>query len=169
MIFEPVICTPSAWTSVCGRFGVHLFEGRVTVAVMDQMQSVGERFNLRQPAKRAEIVVVFPSDARMTHDERARMARLIKHGEAYRAASATVILAEGLRAAMQRSMLTGMMMIAPAPHPAKVFGTISEALKWLAPHAQEVCGPNLLLDELSSSLDAHMTQFLHRPDRPPQA
>jgi hypothetical protein len=164
MIFEPLIRTPTTWSSVVARVAVHLFEGHVTLADMDQMQIIGERWNLQNPGKRVEIVVIFPSDARMT--------RVIKVGEAHRTASATVILAQGMLASMQRSMLTGLLMIAPPPHPAKVFGAIPDALAWLAPHVQALCGSTLNLDELGVALNSHITQFRSRktglPADPPR-
>ena len=162
MVFEPLIRTPTAWTSVFARFAVHLFEGQVTLAEMDQMQVVGERWNVQHPGRRVEMVVIFPSKSRMTHEERVRMARLIKIGEAHRTASATVILAEGLLASMQRSILTSMMMIAPAPHPTKVFGQIVDALDWLEPYVLDVCGPDLKFDALTRQLHAHVGEFRAR-------
>ena len=163
MKFEPLIRTATTWSSVFDRFAVHLFEGHVTLADMDHMQLIGERWNLQHPGKRVEMAVIFPSEARMTHEERVRMSRLIKLGEAHRTASATVILAQGMLASMQRSMLTGMMMLAPPPHPAKVFGTIADSLKWLEPHVQEACrsvalGP----EELTLGVNSHLTQFRAR-------
>jgi hypothetical protein len=159
MRFEPLICMSTAWTSVFGRFALHLFEGRVTLEDMDLMQSIGERWNSKHPGKRVELVVVLPSDARMTLEERARMARLIKLGEAHRAASATVILAEGILASMQRSVLTGMMMLAPSPHPAKVFGALHDAAHWIYPHVQELCGPALKIEAFVTALDDQLLSF----------
>ena len=78
MIFESVMRMPAAWSSVCAGFAIHMFEGHVTLADMDQMQSVGERWNAQHPGKRIEVVLIFPSNARMTHEERSRMAKLIK-------------------------------------------------------------------------------------------
>jgi len=165
MRFEPLICMSTSWTSVFGRFALHLFEGRVALEDMDLMQSIGEHWNIKHPGKRVEMVVVLPSDTRMTLDERARMARLIKLGEAHRAASATVILAEGILASMQRSVLTGMMMLAPSPHPAKVFGVLHEAAHWIYPHVQELCGPALKLEPFIAALDEQLQAFKARPDR----
>jgi hypothetical protein len=166
MNFEPVIRTPTTWVSVCSRFAVHLFEGHVTLPEMDHMQIIGERWRLQHPEKRVELAVIFPSEARMTHEERARMARLIKLGEAERAATATVILAQGLMASMQRSMLTGMLMIAPPPHPSKVFGSMPDALAWLTPHVKATCGSELKCDELASGVHAHIEQFRARGPAP---
>lgn len=165
MRFEPLIRMSTAWTSVFGRFAIHVFEGRVTVEDMELLQTIGQQWNVKHPGKRVELVVVLPSDTRMSTEERARMARLIKLGEAHRAASATVILAEGILASMQRSMLTGMMMLAPSPHPTKVFGTLSDAGKWLFPHVQTLPGPRVTLTEFCDALDEQLADFRARPDR----
>jgi hypothetical protein len=134
MTFDRIIHLPATWTAVSGRFGVHLFEGRLTTADMDHMEAVGSAWHRKNPGKLVELVVVLPSNTRMTPEERARMTALIRRWEHHRVASATVILAEGLLGAMQRSVLTGLMMLAPAPHPTKVFGGIAPAMAWLAPH-----------------------------------
>jgi hypothetical protein len=155
----------TAWTSVFGRFALHLFEGRVTLDDMDLMQSIGEHWNIKHPGKRVEMVVVLPSDTRMTVEERARMARLIKLGEAHRAASATVILAQGILASMQRSVLTGMMMLAPSPHPVKVFGSLHDAAHWIYPYVQQLCGPALKIEPFIAALDDQLASFKARPDR----
>jgi hypothetical protein len=165
MRFEPLIRMSTAWTSVFGRFAIHLFEGRVTVEDMELLQSIGQQWNVKHPGKRVELVVVLPSDTRMTAEERARMARLIKLGEAHRAASATVILAEGILASMQRSMLTGMMMLAPAPHPTKVFGALSDASRWLFPFVQALPGPQLTQAEFGNAVDDQLAAFKVRPGR----
>jgi hypothetical protein len=165
MRFEPLIRMSTAWTSVFGRFAIHLFEGRVTVEDMELLQTIGQQWNVQHPGKRVELVVVLPSETRMTTEERTRMARLIKLGEAHRAASATVILAEGILASMQRSMLTGMMMLAPSPHPTKVSGTLEDAAKWLYPHLQTLPGPQPSHEEFSTALNDQLASFKARPDR----
>jgi hypothetical protein len=167
MRFEPLICIPTAWTSVSSRFAIHVFEGRVTLDDMELMQRVGERWNKDNPGKRVELSVVLPSDTRLSDEERVRMGRLIKLGESHRTASATVILAEGMLASMQRSMLAGMMMLAPPPHPTRVFGKLADAAQWLLPHVQAVCDARPDLDELSASLEDHLAQFRTRLYRAP--
>ena len=162
MKLEPVICVPAAWSSAYSQFIVHLFEGHLGMADMERMHQQGERWNAAHPGRRVELVIIFPSDAKMNTEERARMSRLIKHGEAHRAASATVILAEGILASVQRSVLTGLMMLVPSPHPVKVFGQVSEALSWLAPHVQSVCAPGLTLDALTSMVGENIAAFRTR-------
>lgn len=164
MRFEPIIALPSAWTSVMSQFCVHLFEGHVSLGDMEEMQVIAERWVAQHPGKRVEMVVIFPSDARMSSDERARMARMVKLGEKYRVASATVILAQGLVASVQRSILTGMMLVVPPPHPVKISAHIEEALTWLHPYVREVCGP-VSFDALSTALQMHVATFLDRNRR----
>jgi hypothetical protein len=166
MKFEALIRAPTAWTSVASRFAVHLFEGHVTLTDMNHMLALGKRWNAEHPETRVELVVVYPSDARMSHDERVHMARVMKLGEARRVCSATVILAEGLRASVQRSVLTCMTMLAPPPHPAKVFDRTADAAHWLLPYVCSVHDAALSLDGLMRALCAHLSDFQRRPDRP---
>lgn len=139
MNLEPIITLAAGWTGVSGRFGVHVFEGHLSVADMDRMQAIGDDWYRRNPGRLVELVVVFPSNAMMSSDERRRMTLLIKRWESERDASATVILAEGLLGSIQRSVLTGMTLVVPPPHPAKVFGKIPEAVSWLYPYIAPLC------------------------------
>jgi hypothetical protein len=166
MKLEALIRTPTAWTSVTSRFAVHLFEGRVTLPEMNDMLAVGRRWNAEHPETRVELVVVFPSDTRMSHDERVHMARVLKLGEARRVCSATVILAEGLLASVQRSILTCMTMLAPPPHPARVFDGVTGALEWLFPYVRSVDDTASSLAELERALAHNMREFELRIDRP---
>ena len=116
MIFESLTQLPTAWSMVSGRFGVHLFEGPLTVAEMTEMQRRGNAWHAKHPGRIVELVVIYPSDDRMTQAERSKMVQLMKQWEHVRDAAATVILAEGLMGSLHRSILTGLMMLAPAPH-----------------------------------------------------
>jgi hypothetical protein len=163
MTLQTVIRLPTAWSSADEGWAVHLFEGELTVADMDRMQHSGDRWAMRNAGKRAELVIIHPSAARVSAEERARMARLMKHGEARRSASATVILADGVLGALQRSTLTALMMVAPASHPAKVFGSTSDALRWLFPYVQSLT-PNFVgAEELELALTEHLKEFRARP------
>jgi hypothetical protein len=134
MHFETVVKMPSAWSGVHRHFAVHLFQDRVTVEQMEELDAIGSAWRRRHPGKLVELVVIFPSNNQMTSDERTRMTKLMKRWESERLASATVILAEGLVAAFQRSILTGLVMLVPPSHPAKIVGSIADAAAWLAPH-----------------------------------
>jgi hypothetical protein len=153
--FSPIIEMPTAMTGVWRRMGVHLFEGKLTTSDMDRLDADGAEYRNRVPGKKVELVVIFPSDARMTSSERARMAALIKRWENERVASSTVILAEGLIGSLQRSVLTG--------HPVKIFGAIAPAVTWLSPFVREVSGADVTSEALLSGVDDLCARFAARP------
>ena len=159
MTLQPIIRFATAWSSASAGCAGHLFEGTLSVAAMDRMQQLGDLWSGKNPGQRAELVIIFPSDARMSGAERTRMAALIKHGDGRRVASATVILAEGLRGALQRSTLTALMMIAPASHPARVFGSVSDALRWLFPHVQASSREFAAVEAMERELNEHLGEF----------
>ena len=163
MKLEPIIEMHCMVSALWRRFAVHVFEGKVTLADMDRIEASSEQWDGRIRGKRVEMVVILPSDAKMTSEERQRMTRIIKRWEASRVASATVILARGLTGAMHRSVLTGMQMLVPAPHPTKVFGEIKAATAWLQPHVQQACGADTTADELALSVNALCERFAARP------
>jgi hypothetical protein len=138
MRLVPLLQTPTAWSGVHERFAVHVFEGHVTLRQMADFEAVGDEWLGKNPGKLVELVIIHPSDSRMTHEERSRMAQVIKRWERQRVAAATVILATGMLGAMQRSVLTGLLMLAPPPHPTKVFGVAADAIDWLAPHVRSL-------------------------------
>lgn len=137
----PIMRMESMITGRWRRLGVHAFEGKITLADMTRIDVAGAQWHKENPGNVVELVIIFPSDARMSSDERSRMAALVKRWESARTASATVVLASGLLGSMHRSVLTGMQMIAPPKHPTKVFGSLADAVTWLEPYVQELCGP----------------------------
>jgi hypothetical protein len=162
MALEPLIKLPNAWSGAAGRFGVHLFEGRLTVADMDRLEAIGDDWHARHPGRIVELVVIFPSSARLDDIERQRLLRLVARREKDRAASATVVLAEGMIGAMQRSMLTGINLVRRPPHPVKVFSAVPEAVNWLLPHVRSACDPNAQRLEMLSSTEEFCAGFRAR-------
>ena len=159
---SPLIELPTATTAVWRMLGVHLFRGKLTLDDMDVLDEQGAMWRKTMPGKTVELVVIFPSDAQMTSDERKRMAQLIKRWENERLASSTVVLAEGLVGSLHRSILTGLQMLVPSPHPVKVFGTIAPAVTWLAPYAEKLCGPEAKAEALLAAVDEMIGRFLER-------
>jgi hypothetical protein len=161
---EPIIQITPAWTAISGRFGVHVFEGRLSIADMNRMQTIGDEWYRKNPGRLVELVIVYPSKALMTNEERKRMTLLIKRWERHRDASATVILAEGLLGAMQRSVLTGMLMIVPPPHPSKIFSGITDAVTWLYPHIAPLCPEAGTRDVAVAAVNELCREFKCRPE-----
>ncbi len=162
MRLEPIIEMHCMISALWRRFAVHLFEGKVTIADMDRIERESQTWHEKVTGKLVEMVVIFPSEAKMTSEERTRMTRIIKRWEHKRMASATVILAQGLVGSMHRSVLTGMQMIVPAPHPVKVFGNVPDAIQWLSPRVREVCGVEAKEDDLGLAVDDLRARFAKR-------
>ena len=152
MNFEPIIRMPNMMTGMWRRLGVHAFQGRITVQDITLLEAAGIQWHKRNPGKVVEMVIIFPSDARMNGEERARMAVVVKRFENVRTASATVVLSGGLQGSMHRSVLTGLQLIAPPPHPTRVFGVVADAVSWLEPHVRALCGPDVTIDEMQSGV-----------------
>ncbi len=160
--FDPIIEMPTMTSAVWRRFGVHLFQGALSVADMDQLDASGAAWRKTMVGKMVELVIIFPSEARMTSAERARMAKIVKRWEHTRDASATVILAEGIVGSLHRSVLTGLQMIVPSPHPMKVFGAIPDAVRWLAPYVEALCGAEATPAALIAGVDDLRARFAER-------
>jgi hypothetical protein len=126
---------------------------------MDLIERTGDAWLAKHPGRTVELVIIFPSSARMTNAERMRMARMLKRHEKNRTAAGTVILAEGLTGAVHRSVLTGLLMLAPPPHPAKIFGVTRDAVTWLAPHVQALCGAGAEAGALLSAVEDLAAKF----------
>ncbi|MEO7113504.1 MAG: hypothetical protein ABI183_23905 [Polyangiaceae bacterium] len=146
---------------------MHVFEGKLTLDNMAQLEKDSEAWHSKSKDKLVEMVVIHPSQSKMTSDERQKMKGIIKRWEHTREASATVILAQGLAGALHRSVLTGLQMAVPAPHPTKVFGTTDAALNWLAPSVQKTCGPEACVGDLIVAVAELSAHFQKRPVRAP--
>ncbi len=166
MKLEPLLQLGNSWTGIALRFAVHVFEGHLSIPDMQKMEVFGDGWHARSPRPTVELVIIHPSDSRMSHDERVRMGGLIKRWEASRRASATVILADGMLGAVHRSVLTGLQFLAPPSHPTKVFSTNAEAVTWLLPHVNAVCASargELAAVEVSEAVEDFSARFMTRP------
>jgi hypothetical protein len=160
--FLPIIEMPTAMTGIWRRVAVHLFEGKLTLDDMDRLDELGAAWRKKAPGKMIELVVIYPTEAQLSPEERKRMAAIIKRWEGDRVASSTVVLAEGLLGSFHRSVLTGLQMLAPSPHPLKVFGTIAAATQWLTPFVRDLCGPDVSAESLTGGVDELCARFAAR-------
>ena len=166
-LFETILARQNMTTGLWRRFAVHLFEGKVTLGDMEEIDAKSSVWHKKLDGpKLVEMVVIFPSDSQMTTEERVRMTKIIKRWEHRRLASATVILADGLIGSLHRSVLTGLQMLVPSPHPTKVCGSTEEAVRWLAPHLKTACGPDAQAAEVVTGVNDLCEGFLRRADRP---
>jgi hypothetical protein len=58
-------------------------------------------------------------------------------------------------------------MIAPAPHPVKVFGALGDATKWIAPHVREVSAHDTKPEMIDDAIDAIRKRFAARAIKAP--
>lgn len=162
LVCEPVFRLPTAWsTAVSGALSVNHFEGEVTVMEMNTIQEIGDRWYARYPAKSLSLSLVYPTTHRPPPEQRERLRQLIKHWEHHHLASANVMLIDGLLGAMHRSVLTGVMMLAPPPHPAKIFASLDAGLPWLLSHQTT----KLDAGSVREVVDRVSAEFLARPSR----
>jgi hypothetical protein len=159
MKLEPINHLPNMMSGMWRRLGVHAFHGKISLDDMTRMEVAGSLWHKKNPGKLVEMVIIYPSDARMSNEERERMAAIVKRWENMRTASATVVLAGGLMGAMHRSILTGLHMIAPPPHPTKVFGGTEDAVRWITPHVRALCGDDFGGEDLLAAIDDFCTTF----------
>jgi len=165
--FDPIIELPCLATGLWRRFAVHVFEGKLTLGNIAELETAGETWHAKVTGKLVEMVVIHPSQSKMTSEERKQMAGIIKRWEHTREASATVILAQGLQGSLHRSVLTGLQMLAPSPHPTKVFGSTELALDWLAPSVQKTSGPEARVEDLVAAIARLSAHFQRRSVRAP--
>ena len=59
----------------------------------------------------------------------------------------------GMLGALQRSVLTGLLMLAPPPHPSAVRGSVSAAVTWLLPHLRTLDGFAAPPEEVVAALE----------------
>ncbi|HEX4340331.1 MAG TPA: hypothetical protein VH062_30695 [Polyangiaceae bacterium] len=166
MGLEPLFRFANAWSSFAPGFAVHLFQGRITVADMDKMEGLGMAWRAKHPGSIVEMVIVFPSPARPDDDERKRLVRLVGNRERDRTAAATVVLADGLMGAMQRSILTALTMMRRPPHPSKVFASVADAAEWIDPHYRAVRVLGVDRFDIESTVSAMCAAFAERNAAP---
>jgi hypothetical protein len=164
---EPIIEMPCMVTGNWRRFAVHVFEGKATLADMAAIEASSEKWHAKIRDQIVEMVIILPSEAKMTGDERSKMTHIIKRWENTRIASSTIVLARGLLGSLHRSVLTGMQMVVPPPHPTKVFGVIDDGLRWLTPFIQKSSGADAQTDALMIAVDNLIAYFGKRPVKAP--
>jgi len=166
-MFEHLIEQQNVLFAAWRRFGVYLFEGPISIGDIDRIEMSGSQFFRKSPGKIVEIAVIFPSDSRMSSEERAHWGKTLKRWGSRRLATATVILATDLVGSMQRSVLTGLQLITRPPHPTKVFPKIDEAILWLAPYITEACGIDATYPKVMDGIHDATTRFASRAEKAP--
>jgi hypothetical protein len=94
----------------------------------------------RGAAKNVTLVVIHASSTTMSTEERRSVARMVEETKSSRLASSTVVAAAGVVAALHRSILTGISLLVPPPHPVKIVANVPAAVRFLHPYVEVLCG-----------------------------
>jgi len=128
---------------------------------LEQLEALRRRFaelsRERGDEKHVALTILYPTDSTMSAEERKCVARIIDESKHRRLASATAVLAQGLMGAVHRSILTGMSILVPAPHPHRITATIEDAIDFVHPYATLSSGPVLRSDLRAMVGDLHNT------------
>jgi hypothetical protein len=121
---------------------VWVVEGHTGVAQLEKLRTrFLELSRARGEEKHVALIVLYPSESTMSAEERRCLARMIDESKHRRLASSTAVLAKGLMGAVHRSILTGMSILVPPPHPNRIVSSVEDAIAFVHPHVVKSCGP----------------------------
>jgi hypothetical protein len=155
---EPAICTPTMAAATWRRMTFLVSDGHNDVAALERMRRMGHEWLRKSPGKTVDFVVIHPSNTTMSSEERATMMRYIDETKHNRLASATVVLATGILGAVHRSILTGMNLIVPPPHPARICADVATGARFVERYADHLCGPVTaeMIEDIAGGLHARI-------------
>jgi hypothetical protein len=120
---------------------VWVVQGHTGVAQLEKLRiRFLELARARGDEKHVALIVLYPSESTMSAEERRCLARMIDESKRRRLASSTAVLAKGLMGAVHRSILTGMSILVPPPHPNRIVSSIEDAIAFVHPHVVQSCG-----------------------------
>lgn len=123
------------------RLVVLVTDGHNDVRALEELRRTLVGWIGENPGKNVTLVVLHATPSSMSSDERRTMMRLMEETKHSRMASATVVMATGVLGALHRSILTGMNMLVPPPHPSKIVADVPSAARFLAPYLDGLSGP----------------------------
>lgn len=134
-------------------------QGHTNVAELQELRVLfGMLAKARGDEPHVSLIILYPSDSTMSGEERRVVTKLIEESKHRRLASATAVLATGVMAAVHRSILTGINLLVPPPHPNRITASIDEAISFVHPHVVKSSGPitqadvRAMIDELYEAL-----------------
>lgn len=129
------------------RVIVWVVEGHTPVATLEALRlRLAVLSRERGDEKHVALTVLYPSDSAMSAEERRSVARMIDETKHRRLASATAVLAQGMMGAVHRSILTGMSILVPPPHPNRITSSIEDAVAFAHPFVVQSSGAVAMAD-----------------------
>lgn len=123
------------------RLTMWVVDGRTPIEELEGLRHLVMRWVADHPEKTVSLIVIHGTPSTMDPAERKSVAKMIEDTKHTRVASATVILGRGMIGSLHRSILTGFALLVPPPHPTKVFDDTLDAIRFLHPYIEQVCGP----------------------------
>lgn len=116
-------------------------EGHTPVEQLERLRvRIGALSRDRGDKKHVALTVLYPSDSTMSAEERACVAKMIDETKHRRLAAATAVLAQGVMGSVHRSILTGMSLIVPPPHPNRIAASEEAAINFVHPYVVQSSG-----------------------------
>ena len=138
---------------------IWVVDGHTPLDELKRLRSrVAEWRQQRAARKNVALTVLYPSPSTMSTEERLTVARMIDETKHDRTASATVVLADGILGALHRSILTGLSIVVPSPHPVRISADLGTAITFVLPHVERLCGPieHGEIEAMVADLHAHI-------------
>jgi hypothetical protein len=124
------------------RLLIWVVEGHTPLDQLEKLRiRIGALSRERGEHKHVALTILYPSDSSMSADERACVARMIEETKQRRLAASTAVLAQGVMGSVHRSILTGMSLLVPPPHPNKIAATEDAAIAFVHPYVVQSSGP----------------------------
>jgi len=138
---EPDRVTESFAIGNWKRLTLWVVDGHTPVDELESLRQLSQEWREATTEKVVSLIVLHGRRTTMSGPERRSVMNMINETKHTRLASATVVLGRGLIGSAHRSILTGMSIIVPSPHPVKICAEVSEAIDFLHPYIETVCGP----------------------------
>ncbi len=115
---------------------LNVWDGRVSVARLRQLKAAGPRVVKKYGLRGVNLSVVTANTALVSVGgaERAMASEVARDQAEFLCASACVIEGDGFLGATLRGITASVSLLARAPYPFRVFGSVRDCAPWLAPH-----------------------------------
>ena len=131
---EIAYCDGGLLMAVCGPVCFALWQTKPTRELFEVQRAHLAAAVLKNPGRLAFLCVVSPEAKPPDDAERSASSAMINGHGSNLAAVACVIEGSGFRAAITRTVLSGMLLVVRSPSPIRLFETVELAASWLATH-----------------------------------
>lgn len=116
-------------------------DGHTPLDELERLRALALARMKEHPEKGVSLIVLHGTRSTMSSEERRSVTQMIDQTKHTRVASSTVVLGRGVIGSLHRSILTGMSIIAPPPHPVRICADVPAAIEFLHPYIEAVAGP----------------------------